>query len=73
LFLNNANKLVKNIPIPIPHTSKVTICIALIHSLPVNLAKLKNESATTKKAIAIARRCGFLLLIKFVLAELFNV
>jgi hypothetical protein len=38
--------------------------MALMHSLPVNRAKLKNESATTKKEIAIARRCGFLLLIK---------
>jgi hypothetical protein len=28
---------------------------------------LKNESATTKNEIAIARRCGFLLRINFVL------
>jgi hypothetical protein len=47
--------------------------MALIHSVPVNLAKLKNESATTKNEIAIARRCGFLLLINFILAELFKV
>jgi hypothetical protein len=41
------------------------------------LQKLKNESAITKKEIAIeiaiARRCGFLLLINFILAELSNV
>jgi len=67
------NKLVKNIPIPIPHTNNVTTCMALIHSVPVSRAKLKNESATTKNEIAIARRCGFLLLINFILVELFNI
>jgi hypothetical protein len=63
LFRSKANKLVRNIPIPIPQTNNVTTWIVLIHSLPVNREKLKKERATIKKEMAIARSCGFLLLI----------
>jgi hypothetical protein len=53
-----ANKLDKKIPIPIPHINSVTIWIALMHSLLFNLTKLKNEIATIKNEIAIARSCA---------------